>query len=196
MRSGPTQEANPIFPGLAPERWRSFEAHCSYRWQSVWQQGYRATYCWQGARYYVPYRLGYEKSEGCQVTSEIEQVMAWCLASRHNDGRERERALRQLLDCADLPFVIPYLLRPLSEYVLEIYRLLMDQRHRLSRPLLCDFYRQNSAFFDLSFQRMGSYWNAYYRGAFPDIEDMPNVQFLRWLEACANEPPIVQAPDA
>ena len=176
------QEKNSIFAGLAPSAWRRFDADCSYRWQRGEQQGYQAAYLWQEVGYFVPYRLGYEAGEGCAVRDELEQVMAWCLASRHHDGFMREQALRHLLGCSQYPFVVPYLLRPLSEYVFPIYELLYAHRQSLLRANLCTFVGQNPAFVSLTWQRMRSYWDAYHRERVPNFFEMPNVQFMRWLE--------------
>ena len=108
--------------------------------------------------------------------------MAWCLASRHHDGFKRERALRQLLGCSEYLFVVPYLLRPLSEYVFPIYEMLNEGRHSLVRSNLSAFVVQNPAFVSLTWQRMRSYWDAYHRERVPHFSEMPNVQFMRWLE--------------
>ena len=177
-----TLPQNRIFPGLQNQVWEGFVSGCTYRWEHDAKSGYGAPYVWRGESYDIPYRLGYADDEGCVVRTEVEQTMAWCLASRHHNGFVRERALRQLLGCGEYPFVVPYLLRPLSEYVFPIYDLLYARRHQLPQAAVRNFLGQNPEFVDLARQRMCSYWNAYYRRKVSDFEQMPNVRLMEWLE--------------
>ena len=176
-------QSNRIFPGVSPEAWRRFAGACTYRWNHGPGSRYEAPYSWAGASYYVPYRLGYNDGEGCEVENRAGQAMAWCLASRHHDGHERERALHSLLGCETYPFVVPYLLRPLSEYVFSIYELLNHQRDSFSVSALCAFRDENPAFMGLTWQRIHSYWDAYHKRRIADFAAMPNVRFMKWLES-------------
>ena len=173
---------NRVFPGVSPGAWGRFARGCTYRWEHRPDSRYEAPYDWGGSSDYVPYRLGYDRDEGCSVEDSSQRAMALCLASRHHDGHERERALRGLLGCGAHPFVVPYLLRPLSEYVFPIYCLLNQERHALPVEALCSFRDENPAFMSLAWQRMRSYWHTYHRGRAAHFEAMPNVRFMNWLE--------------
>ena len=63
--------------------------------------------------------------------------------------------------------MVPYVVRLLGEYVVEISTLILERltaQSSFTWPAYREFVRANSAFMALTEQRAVSYWGCYYRG--------------------------------
>lgn len=92
-------------------------------------------------------------------------LMIRCLETRSNDGFQRQRAVRELL--TDIrPWSAPFIATLVGEYVIEI----LNDVHSALTPAvvnaLAQFAFENPAFWARTKQRVGSYWNVYYRAQF------------------------------
>jgi hypothetical protein len=111
-------------------------------------------------------------------------VAARCLVSRATDGHQRQVAVRSILG-AEEPWVVPFVLAPLGEYVIEIIEDIAMALPRLDRALHADLVRQNPRALRLMRARATSYWNAFHRARYPNKADYPALRVLDELEAWA-----------
>jgi hypothetical protein len=102
--------------------------------------------------------------------NEVEPTILGCLATRHHDGFVRQRAVTRLLGATET-WVVPYVVRLVGEYVLEIVETIaagLDLRPGTpTRRRYGEFAAANPAALQLTRQRAISYWNAYHRDRFP-----------------------------
>ena len=77
-----------------------------------------------------------------------QQLIAGCIYSRHGDGHVRERSIARIIGSSQ-PWVVPYVLQPLGEYVVEICELICA-RAPLCAPAYQDFAQANGAFLTLT----------------------------------------------
>ncbi|HAP78528.1 MAG TPA: hypothetical protein DCR14_20905 [Acidimicrobiaceae bacterium] len=129
--------------------------------------------------------------------STQQAIMLHCLYTRHHDGHIRQDHLRHLLD-VDEPWVAPYVVALIGEYVVEIVTDISDglaaidtpgswQRRRYGR-----FASDNRTYVELVRQRVWSYWREYYVGQFSrppggasPRPEYPGFSLVRALEAAA-----------
>jgi hypothetical protein len=123
-----------------------------------------------GERVAIPMRIYYPEPPAAAVAalSERQRVIFGCLYTRHNDGHVRERSLVSVIG-SDHPWVAPFVVQLVGEYVIEIVRIIAAHRDRLERPDIVAFVRENPAFLELTRQRMTSYWNCYFRRSCPHL---------------------------
>jgi len=117
-----------------------------------------------------------------QFFNERQRLILNAIYTRHLDGFIRERHVRPLLT-SDEPWIPPFVVQLLGEYVIEIIQLLDDHRAVFIGPSYVSFARQNRAFFQLLRQRILSYWNCYFRHRFQSRDDYPAFRILKLMEA-------------
>lgn len=101
-----------------------------------------------------------------------EQAVIFCIYSRSCDGFVRERSVRFLLDLAWLPvWAIPYLVKVCDEYVVEILQTVYEGLMGREDGRILQFCAENPVQLQRSYARMTSYWNEFYRGAYPNFRD-------------------------
>jgi hypothetical protein len=124
-----------------------------------------------------------------------QETILRCLYTRHHDGFVRQRAVEGLLQ-AKQPWVVPFVVRLVGEYVLEIVETIaagLDLSDAGTRQLYGEFVATNPAFMMLTRQRATSYWSVYYRDRFPVLrptgsdlwETYPAFTLLDRLDATA-----------
>jgi len=100
--------------------------------------------------------------------STTQRTVLHCLYTRHHDGFVRQRHLQQTI-ASEEPWTVPFVVQLIGEYVLEI---VIDIRDALTdldvlgssqQMRFGAFIAENPAFFELTSQRVMSYWNCYYR---------------------------------
>lgn len=117
----------------------------------------------------IPYRIYNAEPAATDLAalSAIQQAMVHCLYTRHNDGFVRQRHLSAVIG-ADYPWVAPYVVQLIGEYVVEIVRDIHAELADLDKPgswqrlAYGRFADDNSAFLELTSQRVTSYWREYY----------------------------------
>ena len=112
-------------------------------------------------------------------TLGLKELLA-CLLTRHHSGFVRERYLPSLLSC-DHPWVTPFVVSLVGEYVIEIIRLIRDDIHRLDPTIYRDFLMRNPAFHKMTKERVMSYWNCYHSGE--SKEDYAGFQILEFFDS-------------
>jgi hypothetical protein len=111
-------------------------------------------------------------------------VAARCLVTRATDGHLRQAAIRSILTARE-PWVAPFILAPLGEYVIEIIADIAGAMPRLERTLYADVVGRNPQALRLMRARATSYWNAFHRAPYPNKADYPALRVLDELEAWA-----------
>lgn len=123
------------------------------------------------------------------LSSRQRQVLH-CLYSRHCDGWVRQSHLAQILGSSD-PWVIPFVVQLVGEYVLEILVDIRDGLRDLGVPgdrlrlAYGEFLVANPAFFARTQRRLVSYWSCYHRAAFRSFQGYPGCTVVDLLRAAA-----------
>ena len=135
----------------------------------------------------APYRVYYApvilRSTIARTTGE-EQTLALCLGTRHSDGFVREECLRKLVN-KGRPWVAPFIVQLVGEYVIEIVQLIASALPSMSHEIYGAFVRQNRAFMATTRRRVVSYWACYHRQRYPQLVAYPGLQALAAIEAMA-----------
>lgn len=100
------------------------------------------------------------------------------LYTRHHDGFVRARHLPRLLPI-DEPWVPPFVIRLLGEYVVEISALIADGVDAMPRQTYVRFAGENPGYIGVTRQRVVSYWTCYY-SAMP-FEQYPGYRAMSAL---------------
>lgn len=130
----------------------------------------------------IPYRVHRPElpDEALAALDTSQQLIAACIYSRHGDGHVRERAIARVLDSTE-PWVVPYVIQLLGEYVIEICALILN-RAPLSTCGYQQFARANREFVALTEQRANSYWGAYHQVSHPRRRGYPALVALDSLQ--------------
>ncbi|WP_075025745.1 hypothetical protein [Streptomyces mirabilis] len=146
----------------------------------------------QGQQLSIPGRLYNDEPPPelvASLSSRQRQVLH-CLYSRHCDGRVRQLHLAQIVSSAD-PWVVPFVVQLVGEYVLEILVDICDELRDLGaagdglRLAYGEFIVANPAFFARTQRRVVSYWSCYYRTAFQSFRGYPGCTLLDLLRSAA-----------
>lgn len=124
--------------------------------------------CVPGRVYYAPddLRLAIARSQGDVRT------LAACIGTRHWDGHLREECLRQLIGI-QRPWVVPFVIQLLGEYVLEIVEPIVVALPEWDAAQFADVARENPRFMATTRRRAVSYWDCYHRTRFPTLRSYP-----------------------
>jgi hypothetical protein len=124
----------------------------------------------------------------------MQQLIIACWMSRHNNGKLRQKALRQILRAdVEVAWTIPFVMQLCGEYVIEIGSdvLAFVTNSLPTRPNLrrdyAQFVRDNPEFIGITRQRAESYWLAYHRHQLPK-DQYPQFQAIEALAAPTPEP--------
>ena len=111
----------------------------------------------------IPYRIYHDPSliQPKGLTGTQARLLARLL-TRHHNGVVREEHLRKILDSKE-EWTPPFVVQLVGEYVVEIINEIRDGLKRLDPGLYGSFLRENPAYYQLTKQRVFSYWNYYYR---------------------------------
>ncbi|MFJ8039616.1 hypothetical protein ACIRBX_03760 [Kitasatospora sp. NPDC096147] len=151
----------------------------------------------------IPERLHHAElpTATVELLTPRQRKVLHCLYTRHHDGRVRQRHLAPLLTATD-PWVVPYTVRLLGEYVLEILTDLRDGYRELLVPgarghaVYGQFVLDNPEFFARTERRLVSYWSEYHRHAYQSFQGYPGGTALDHLRAAASDRAGRQWPDA
>ncbi|NUS53785.1 MAG: hypothetical protein HOV66_02825 [Streptomycetaceae bacterium] len=127
-----------------------------------------------GERVAIPERVYNDEPDGALTASfsARQQTLFHCLYSRHHDGRVRQRHVEQIVALAE-PWVVPFVVRLVGEYVVEIQRVIWDGLVDIDIPGAAQhdvygaFLAANPAFLQRTRQQVASYWACYYRNRWP-----------------------------
>jgi len=140
----------------------------------------------QGLELRIPGRIYLRGSEAAPLrNSGPDSLVSQCLCTRSANGYLRQHALHRILHSSE-PWVIPFIVLLAGEYVVEIIEDMTASLPSLHQESYANFVRQNRALMHTLRARATSYWNCYYRAAFPDKRTYPGLVFLHRLEEWAS----------
>jgi len=127
-----------------------------------------------------------------KLTSRQKEIV-YCLYSRHHDGFVREKCLKKFVTSSNL-FTAPYILQLLGEYVIEIIDVIYLNRENIDHDNLVAYILENPDHYERTKQRVYSYWNCYYRKAYPKYKrgikaksetylDHPGIKMVKYINA-------------
>ncbi|WP_123563804.1 hypothetical protein [Kitasatospora cineracea] len=146
-----------------------------------------------GRQVTVPGRLYNDEPPARAVASlsERQRQLLHCLYTRSRDGRIRQRHLEEIVGSVD-PWVVPFVVQLVGEYVLEILVVIRDALSGLAAPGTAahlaygQFIAENPAFFARTQRRVVSYWSCYHRAAHPSFRNHPGHTVLDLLRSAAS----------
>ena len=103
-----------------------------------------------------------EPTESPDRLTTLQRLILSSLYTRHHDGFVRARHLLPLLP-AEEPWLPPFVIRLLGEYVVEICELIADRVGAMPRDTYAKFAMENPDYIGLTRRRVVSYWDCYYR---------------------------------
>ncbi|MFD4228788.1 hypothetical protein [Streptomyces sp. NPDC058545] len=148
----------------------------------------------EGQQVSIPGRLYNDEppTEAVASLSSRQRQLLHCLYSRHCDGMVRQLHLTEVVDSAD-PWVVPFVVQLVGEYVLEILVVIRDEIRDLATPgarsrlAYGQFIVENPAFFARTQRRVVSYWSCYYRSAYSTFHGCPGCSLLDLLRSAASD---------
>jgi hypothetical protein len=135
----------------------------------------------------IPYRVYYEENNLrsiIKISTGENKILTLCLGTRHHNGFIREECLRQLI-LIDQPWVAPFVIQLLGEYVIEIIHFIAATLPQLNKTTYGEFVRQNPALIATTKKRIISYWDCYLRHAYPSYQVTPAFLALNAIEKMA-----------
>ena len=123
--------------------------------------------------------------------NSIQKEILYCLYSRHHDGYVREACLEKII-YSKSKFAMPYILQLLGEYVIEIIEVIYQNRDKIDQENLVAYILENPDHYELTRQRVYSYWDCYYRRAYPKYKrgvapkgasylDYPGIKMVKYI---------------
>jgi hypothetical protein len=110
--------------------------------------------------------------------SPLQQTILHCLYTRHHDGFVRQSHLKHIVGSLE-PWVLPYVVRLIGEYVVEIVADIRAALVDLDAPgspvhkAYGRFLSDNPELLSITERRVASYWNCHHRHEFPDLFGYP-----------------------
>ena len=155
----------------------------------------------------VPYRFYGEALRPADVAPFLslpyltprQRTVLGCMSTRHHNGYVRQRWIREVVSVAE-PWVVPFVVALLGEYVVEIlvdlYRGLdaLDHQDSATAKVYRAVLTENPAFLELTRQRVESYWQCYYRGMYLQPADYPGHQVLSRFQRLIRAPLVADGP--
>lgn len=133
-----------------------------------------------GEKILVPRRLRYSEAQSASSNDGRIAQMAACLQTQSSNGFDRQRALRSLLPAVQ-PWSAPFVVTLIGEYVVEIIEDIAGATTPSNVDAMTSFISENCDYWELTKQRVASYWNAYYRHKYTKL-NYPGFQLVRTLE--------------
>ena len=109
------------------------------------------------------------------------QALALCLGSRHWDGYIREACIRELIKF-DYPWVVPFVIQLLGEYVIQIVSFVFEALPSLNSAAFGAFVHENPKFLATTKRRAISYWNCYFRHQYKHLSEYPGIMAINLVE--------------
>jgi hypothetical protein len=136
----------------------------------------------RGEELSIPHRIYVAIDPGERAVAslgEIQRTIIGCLFTQHHNGFVRERFARQIVHCKE-PWVPPFVLQLVGEYVIEITDVIADNLNALRNDRYVKFAAENPQFIALTKRRIISYWACYCRQQ--RFKDYPGFRVFDALE--------------
>lgn len=115
------------------------------------------------------------------VLNKTQKAIIDCFYTRHCDGYIREQHCKNIIQL-NHEWVVPYVFRLVGEYVIEILYLIHSNLEQMDLSIYRTFIQNNEKFYELTKQRVQSYWNCHYRSQYPKKEDYPGFKILDFFD--------------
>jgi hypothetical protein len=112
--------------------------------------------------YNPPYSLTNSK-----FTQKEKEILN-CIFLFLENGYIRQKAIQNII-CSSNSWTIPYIVRIIGEYIVEILNDINNNFEIINKSNLISFARQNPEFYNRTRARINSYWDCYFRQQFPEI---------------------------
>jgi hypothetical protein len=115
----------------------------------------------------IPVRIYWEEHRLMEPRdlNETQRTALSCLLTRHHNGFVREKHLKLIMGSKHY-WVQPFIIQLIGEYVVEIIQHIQNNFSDLNKMNLTKFINENPEFWDLTKNRIISYWDCYYRKKF------------------------------
>jgi hypothetical protein len=113
--------------------------------------------------------------------SEIQLGILSCIFTRHYNGFEREKQLKNIITTGYV-WIPPFVIKLLGEYVIEILQVIGANIDKLNMDVYKQFLASNRSFYRTTKQRVISYWNCYYRRQYPERNKYVGFQIIDFLD--------------
>jgi serine/threonine protein kinase len=102
-------------------------------------------------------------TEEMELTQLQKQILD-CFLTRHHNGYVRQERLRNILSRGAVEkWIMPYIMRLLGEYIIEIINDIYINIDVIDVESLKAFINENKYFIKITEARIASYWNEYYK---------------------------------
>ena len=133
--------------------------------------------CLNGEVLELPQRIYFGEFNTQNLTLVQEQMLN-CLYLCHCNGHLREYYLRKVLEVKE-DFALPFISKLFGDYVIEILEMLHHELPNDTRDKLRDFFRENSLYQKRIESRIASYWDLFYKNAYPDFKKYVGYQLFQ-----------------
>lgn len=133
----------------------------------------------------IPERIYCDELPGDVISNltERQKKIIFCLYLRHYDGFVREKNLSEIFCAANIEkWVLPYILRLIGEYVVEILEEINRHIDMINNRTLYTFINDNPKFYMRQKSRISSYWDCYYRDKYPIKEEYVGFKILQSIQ--------------
>lgn len=136
----------------------------------------------------IPYRLDYEeaKEKDIEKLTDKQKDILYCIYTRHHDGHIREKYLERII-LSKNKWVVPFVFKLIGEYVIEIIILIYSNLEKLDTDSYIKFLKENKYFYNLTKQRVVSYWDCYFRHMSPKREDYVGQLIIDYFDGKLKE---------
>jgi len=138
----------------------------------------------EGEMLVIPSRVYYREQQilECIKLPDGEGMIALCLGTRHHNGYLREKCLEKLIKKTSEPWIIPYIIELMGEYILPILQIINRELPYLDTGQFQAFYIENKPYYATTCSKVVSYWNEFYRQQYPRWHDYPGYHLLKAFE--------------
>lgn len=133
--------------------------------------------CFNGEVLELPQRIYFGEFNTQNLTLVQEQMLN-CLYLCHCNGHLREFYLRKLLTVKE-DFALPFIAKLIGDYVIEILEVLHRELPNNTRDKLKVFFRKNPLYQKRIESRIASYWDCFYRNAYPNFKKYVGCKLLQ-----------------
>lgn len=130
---------------------------------------------------FIPERHCFYDIDSHETLTNLQREIIYCFYTRHCDGYIREQYLTKVI-LSNQKWVIPYVIRLLGEYVIEIMQVIFENLDKINMDNYIEFIQKNLAFYKLIEARVASYWDCYYRWLYKSKKDYVGFKILDHLD--------------
>lgn len=131
-----------------------------------------------GDKLAIPYRILGIPTDLEKISSKSQKYIFMCLHSRSTDGYNREAAIKYLSSLPRIPvWIAHYLFLSVSDYVIQVARIVSTKKQD-DNEFFLDIINRNPKIYNQTLARSISYWNVYYRGPYPKLDNYPPYRFI------------------